>query len=89
MPEDHSKHPYVDQSMCIPMAKWQQMPHPTCNAVHELDLYGPKFSRIGSGGWRMAWKVSASVDFRQGTNMSTGSNEVDNNSVVLKTIRCV
>jgi serine/threonine protein kinase len=59
--------PAIDQSMCVPAAKWQTIAHPTCNEFHSVDmaslLIGQEHEQqqqldlLGVGGWRMAWKI--------------------------------
>jgi hypothetical protein len=49
--------PYVDQSMCEPMQAWQRIIHPSCNVFHEVDIVFDDVEFLGSGGWRIAWKL--------------------------------
>lgn len=51
--------PPVDMTPCVPMKPWQTQPHPTCNALHEIDMpHHDSGQFLGQGGWRIAWSYS-------------------------------
>lgn len=74
------REPYADGE-CVPMKEWQTSYHPTCTALHEINLSSPSDDSsegsIGShsielfgvkGFWRNAWKISDIKDSRMMIN---------------------
>lgn len=75
----------LDDGECVPMQEWQTTFHPSCNAMHEMDMAsmgqknGDFFSLFGTKGyWRNAWRVDAVSGLPQ-------TGEVD--TIVLKTLK--
>lgn len=54
---NEDKIPLVDSASCVPMEEWQEMARPSCNIIHEIDMSNELEKKLGTGGWRIAWKV--------------------------------
>lgn len=57
----HRSDPYIDQSMCVESSLHEAhlKIQPSCNNIHEIDMkHESSLQKIGSGGWRVAWKIS-------------------------------
>ena len=58
--------PYeIQENDCEPMAKWQTMSFPTCNSLHEIDIFSTSpetysTKLLGHGWFRNAWEVKDS-----------------------------
>ena len=39
------------------MKEWQEITRPSCNTMHEVDMKNSLEKKIGTGGWRIAWKI--------------------------------
>ena len=58
----------MQEKDCEPMAKWQTMSYPTCNSLHEIDIFSTSTETysaklLGHGWFRNAWEVrESSID---------------------------
>lgn len=76
---DDLPHPFITND-CIQQYEWQLESHPTCNSVHEVNIFDEELTIIGKGSYRDVWSW-------QHFFVVPRRSEIDIEQVVLKTLR--